>query len=41
MVANKKSFVKKVFSAKRVTGIGPVFRPWQGRIMPLYDTRDF
>ena len=24
---------------ERVTGVEPVFRPWQGRIIPLYDTR--
>ena len=24
---------------ERVTGIEPVSRPWQGRIIPLYDTR--
>lgn len=37
MIANKNLFVK-IF-LERVTGIGPVFRPWQGRIIPLYDTR--
>jgi len=25
--------------SERVTGLGPVARPWQGRILPLYDTR--
>ncbi len=25
---------------ERVTGIGPVARPWEGRILPLYYTRD-
>ena len=24
---------------ERVTGVEPVSRPWQGRIIPLYDTR--
>ena len=26
---------------ERVTGIGPVTQPWEGRIIPLNHTRDF
>ena len=26
---------------ERVTGLGPVIRPWQGRVLPLYYTRKF
>lgn len=22
-------------------GIGPVLQPWEGRVLPLYDTRNF
>ena len=29
----------KSFIVERVTGIGPVSRPWEGRILPLYYTR--
>ena len=24
---------------ERVTGVEPVLHPWQGRVIPLYDTR--
>lgn len=27
------------FYYERVTGVGPVSLPWQGSIIPLYDTR--
>ncbi|KKS66036.1 MAG: hypothetical protein UV34_C0002G0017 [Parcubacteria group bacterium GW2011_GWB1_42_6] len=31
----------RVFKGERVTGVEPVYRPWQGRVIPIYHTRRF
>jgi hypothetical protein len=33
------TFVGLLCDAERVTGIEPVFQPWEGRVLPLNHTR--
>lgn len=35
----KKNISHEFDSLERVTGIEPVPQPWEGRVLPLYDTR--
>ena len=39
MLADKKIFVKKI-KFERVRGVEPLSGPWQGPIIPVYDTRN-
>ena len=34
-------FERETLEMERVKGIGPSSRPWEGHVLPLYDTRGF